>query len=133
MMPIDLLSSEPVAFIIIFLAGGGIIYVVRMFIQAQNVREREMWAAMQAASNNSRETNNDWLKTYKEQGDKSSESIRNLSTNVAALATQIAHLTAAVDKGNTDGANLKGATNLMVEYLKEGNGREGVRHEKKQQ
>jgi hypothetical protein len=119
----ELLTADPLTAFIFLSAGGGILAVVIIFTRAQTIREREMWAAMQASSDNSRETNKDWLIAYKEQGDKSNESIGNLSTNVAALATQIAHLTAAVEKNNSDGASLRGATNLMVDYLKEGNGR----------
>jgi hypothetical protein len=42
----------------------------------------------------------------------------------------MAELTAAVDKSIESGANIQGASKLMVEYLKEGNGRRNTRYEK---
>jgi predicted lysophospholipase L1 biosynthesis ABC-type transport system permease subunit len=123
----DLLQLDPLALVILGASGIGVIYVVRIFTQAQTVREREMWAGMQKMSDNNREINNDWLKTYKEQGDKSSDSIQNLSKNMAALTTQVAHLTAAVEKSNESGANLQGASSLMIKVLQDaGNGRRGT-------
>lgn len=127
----ELLSSDPVALIILGIAGLGVVVVVRIFTQANAIREREMWTAIQNIMKDVKEINKDWLATYKEQGDKSNETSQQQSGNIAALTTQIAHLAAAVEKSNAEGANLKGAANLMVDYLKEGNGREGVKHEAK--
>lgn len=120
----EVLQLDPMALFILFAAGAGVIYVVRIFTQAQTVREREMWTAIQIMMKDVKEINEGWLATYKEQGDKSSEATNQQAKNIAALTNQIAHLTAAVEKSNADGASLKGASNLMVEVLKEvGNGR----------
>lgn len=127
----DILQFDPLTLIVLFIAGWGVIYVVRMFIQAQNVREKEMWAAMQTMMKDVKEINDSWLATYQLQGDKSSEAVNNNAAKTAALTTEIAHLTAAINKSIETGANLQGASSLMVEILKEGNGRKGVRSETK--
>lgn len=130
-MPADLIQLDPLALIILCVAGLGVIYVVRIFTQAQTVREREMWSALQSMMDNVKSINENWLATYRAQGDKSNDTTQNLSSNIAALTTQMAELTAAVDKSIESGANIQGASKLMVEYLKDGgNGRKGAYNEK---
>lgn len=127
----DLVQLDPIALVILLIAGGGVVYVVRIFTQAQTVREREMWAAMQSMMNNVKDINDSWLTTYKSQGEKSSESIQSLSGDIAALTNQIGQLTSAVNKSIETGANLQGASSLMIKALQDaGNGRRSVKHEK---
>jgi predicted transcriptional regulator len=116
----DLLQLDPIALIILFIAGGGVIYVVNIFTKAQTIREREMWAALQSMMNNVKDINENWLDTYKGQGEKSNDNIRDLSNNIAQLTTQTAELTAAVDKSIETGASIQGASKLMVDILRNG-------------
>lgn len=123
----EIIQLDPIALVILLIAGGGVVYVVRIFTQAQTIREREMWTAMQAMMSNVKEINDSWLVTYKSQGDKSSESIQHLSSDIAALTNQIGQLTTAVNKSIETGANLQGASSLMVKALQDaGNGRRSV-------
>jgi hypothetical protein len=119
----DLLQLDPVALIILFVSGAGVIYVVRIFTAAQTIREREMWTAMQSMMENIKNINDSWLATYKSQGEKSNDSVQVLSGDIASLTTQMAELTAAINKSIESGANLQGASNLMMNILRNGDGR----------
>lgn len=122
----DLLQLDPIALIILFIAGGGVIYVVRIFTHAQTIREREMWAALQSMMDNVKDINQNWLATYKDQGEKSNENLKDLSNNIAKLTTQTAQLTAAVDKSIESGASIQGASKLMADILRNGGRRKDV-------
>jgi hypothetical protein len=128
-MPTDILQLNPLALVVLFAAGGGVIYVVRIFTQAQTVREREMWAAIQSLLGDVKEINGLWLETVKAQGDKSSDAILNLSNEIAAHTVQMTELTAAVNNSIETGASLKGASSLMFDILRGGDGHKGVKHE----
>jgi hypothetical protein len=119
----DLLQLDPVALIILFVSGAGVIYVVRIFTAAQTIREREMWTAMQSMMENIKNINDSWLATYKSQGEKSNDSVQVLSGDIASLTTQMAELTAAINKSIESGANLQGASNLMMNILRNGESR----------
>jgi hypothetical protein len=126
----DILQLDPIALIILFIAGGGVIYVVNIFTKAQTVREREMWAAIQTMQGNIKEINDNWLATYKAHSERSNESVLGLSNNIAALTVQIAQLTATVGKSIESGASLQGASNLMATILKDGESRRSAINER---
>lgn len=127
----ELIQFDPIALVILFIAGGGVIYVVRIFTQAQAVREKEMWAALQSMMDNVKDINDKWLSTYKEQGDKSSESVQELSSNIARLTTQVTELTSSVDKSIETGAGIQGASRLMMKILRDGGSRRSEDDEKR--
>ena len=124
-MPTEFLSVDPTALIVLFSAGIGVIYVVRIFTAAQTIREREMWEAIRSLLGDVKEINNAWLATTKEQGNKSDDAIRSVSSQIASLNVKIENLTNSVDQSTRAGTSLHGASNLMVSLLKErdGNGR----------
>lgn len=124
----ELIQFDPLALIILLIAGGGVIYVVRIFTQAQTIRDREMWTALQSMMNNVIAINNNWLVTFQSQGEKSSEAIQSLSGDIAANTIQMAELTAAINRSIESGASLHGATDLLVTVLK--NGAAGEAHKK---
>lgn len=119
----DLLSLDPMALIILLIAGGGVIYVVRLFTQAQTIREREMWVAIQSIMASTEKMSELWLSAIQSQGDKSSEAVTALSSETSGLKSQVAELTAAINRSIETGASLHGASTLMASILREGNGR----------
>lgn len=128
----EILQLDPTALIILFVAGGGIIYVVRLFTQAQTIREREMWAAIQSIMTRTEKMSQLWLSAIETQGTKSSDAINNLANETAALKNQVAALTASINESIETGATLQGATSLMSKILRDGrDGRRSFEHEEK--
>lgn len=126
-MPTELLSIDPMALIVLFSAGGGVIWVVRLFTTAQTIREKEMWAAIQDIMTRTEKMSELWLKAIQSQGDKSSDAVNNLANETAGLKERVAELTAAYSRSIEAGTSMRGATDLMVsilrEHNREGNGR----------
>jgi hypothetical protein len=125
----DIFQLSPLSLFILFAAGIGIVYIARLFLQAQTVQNEATWAAVRAMLADVKDINNSWLEAYKAQGDKSSDSILMLSNNVAALDTKISDLTAAIDKSIEKGSSIQGASKLMMNILRNGGGRSGVKDE----